>query len=68
MLIENKISPDPRIGWQLLKYMVEALKQWNLENEGLELLPAIVPFTFYQGEAEWKIPEEFLALVDMEDS
>ncbi|MBF0107761.1 MAG: Rpn family recombination-promoting nuclease/putative transposase, partial [Magnetococcales bacterium] len=50
VLIEHKSSPDVRIGWQLLNYIIEALKQWAREHPGWKQLPAIVPFVFYHGE------------------
>nr|VFJ92410.1 MAG: conserved hypothetical protein (putative transposase or invertase) [Candidatus Kentron sp. LFY] len=68
ILIEHKSSPDEKVGWQLLRYMVEILKQWVRENPKWKRLPAIVPFVFYHGEREWKIPNEFLHLVDCEES
>ncbi|MBF0191923.1 MAG: Rpn family recombination-promoting nuclease/putative transposase [Magnetococcales bacterium] len=68
VLIEHKSFPDVRIGWQLLKYMVEALKQWEREHPEWVCLPAIVPFVFYHGAATWRVPDEFLALVDTEDN
>ncbi|MBF0272323.1 MAG: Rpn family recombination-promoting nuclease/putative transposase, partial [Magnetococcales bacterium] len=67
VLIEHKSSPDVRIGWQLTKYMVEALKQWEREHGKWERLPAIVPFVFYHGATAWRVPDEFLALVDAEE-
>ena len=66
-LIDHKSSPDRKIGWQLLRYLVEVLKQWEREHPEWKALPAIVPFVFYNGEAEWRIPDEFLALVDAEE-
>ncbi|MBF0271528.1 MAG: Rpn family recombination-promoting nuclease/putative transposase [Magnetococcales bacterium] len=66
VLIEHKSAPDARIGWQLLKYLIEALKQWERENPEWKHLPAIIPFVFYHGSAIWRIPDEFLALVDAE--
>nr|VFJ68357.1 MAG: conserved hypothetical protein (putative transposase or invertase) [Candidatus Kentron sp. FW] len=66
VLIEHKSSPDKKVGWQLLKYMVEILKRWEKENPDWERLPAIVPFVFYHGAEDWKIPNEFLHLVDAE--
>ena len=67
VLIEHKSSPDTKVGWQLLKYMVEILKQWEKENQDWDRLPAIVPLVFYHGAEEWKIPDEFLHLVDAEE-
>ncbi|MBF0603205.1 MAG: Rpn family recombination-promoting nuclease/putative transposase [Nitrospirae bacterium] len=67
VLVEHKSFPYVRIGWQLLKYMVEALKQWERENPGWVHLPAIVPFVFYHGATVWQVPDEFLVLVDAEE-
>ena len=68
VLIEHKSTPDDKIGWQLLKYMAEILKQWEKDNPDWKQLPAIVPFVFYHGATEWKIPNEFLHLVDAEET
>ena len=48
VLIEHKSAPDEKVGWQLLKYMVEILKGWVKENPKWKRLPVIVPFVFYQ--------------------
>nr|VFK00821.1 MAG: conserved hypothetical protein (putative transposase or invertase) [Candidatus Kentron sp. H]VFK01870.1 MAG: conserved hypothetical protein (putative transposase or invertase) [Candidatus Kentron sp. H]VFK05223.1 MAG: conserved hypothetical protein (putative transposase or invertase) [Candidatus Kentron sp. H] len=68
LLIEHKSTPDDKIGWQLLRYMAEILKQWEKKNPNWKRLPAIVPFVFYHGAEEWKIPNEFLHLVDAEEA
>jgi predicted transposase/invertase (TIGR01784 family) len=68
ILFEHKSFLFRRIGWQFLKYMVEALKQWERKHPKWKHLPAIVPFLFYHGKKTWKIPNEFLALVDAEDA
>ena len=67
ILIDHKSSPDRKVGWQFQKYMTKALEQWVMENPDWTLLPAIVPFLFYHGATKWKIPDEFLALVDAEE-
>nr|VFJ46881.1 MAG: conserved hypothetical protein (putative transposase or invertase) [Candidatus Kentron sp. DK] len=66
VLIEHKSAPDNKVGWQLLKYMIEILKDWEKRNPGWDRLPAVVPLVFYHGATEWKIPNEFLHLVDAE--
>ena len=66
VLIEHKSSPDNKVGWQLLRYMVEILKQWEKENPNWERFPAVVPFVFHHGAEEWKIPNEFLHLMEVE--
>lgn len=68
VLIEHKSTPDEKVGWQLLKYMGEILRQWEKDNPKWKRLPAIVPFVFYHGSKEWKIPNEFLNLVDAEEA
>ncbi len=68
VLIEHKSAPDGKVGWQLFRYLGEILKQWVKENPNWDHLPAIVPLLFYHGEREWKIPNEFLHLVDFEES
>nr|VFK78934.1 MAG: conserved hypothetical protein (putative transposase or invertase) [Candidatus Kentron sp. SD] len=67
ILIEHKSTPDNKVGWQLLKYMVEILKEWEKKNDNWDRLPAIVPFVFYHGATEWRIPNEFLHLVNAEE-
>ncbi|MBF0459865.1 MAG: Rpn family recombination-promoting nuclease/putative transposase [Magnetococcales bacterium] len=65
-LIEHKSFPKRRTAWQLHRYMLRSLEQWVRENPRWKFLPAIVPFVLYQGKREWKIPNEFMALVDAE--
>ena len=66
VLVEHKSTPDHKVGWQLLRYLVEILKQWERNHPNRNQLPAIVPFGFYHGLDEWKIPDEFLSSVDAE--
>ena len=66
-LIEHKSFQRRRTAWQLHRYMMRGLEQWVRENKKWKLLPAIVPFVLYHGKRKWKVPTEFLALVDAED-
>jgi len=66
VLVEHKSTPNHKVGWQLLRYLVEILKQWERSHPNWDQLPAIVPFVFYHGPDEWKIPDELLPLVDAE--
>ena len=68
ILIEHKSTPDRKVAWQLLKYMVEILKQWERNNPKWKRLPAIVPFVFYHGFSKWRIPREFLSLVNTQEA
>ncbi|MBF0439183.1 MAG: Rpn family recombination-promoting nuclease/putative transposase [Magnetococcales bacterium] len=67
VLIDHKSYADEFVSFQLLKYKVEVWKQWVRENPEWKLLPCIVPFIFYHGETEWRIPNEFIAIVDVEE-
>ncbi|MBF0416382.1 MAG: Rpn family recombination-promoting nuclease/putative transposase [Magnetococcales bacterium] len=63
-LVDHKSYPDGFVAWQLLRYMVRALEQWERENPQWKRLPAIVPLVVYHGADTWRIPNNFLALVD----
>ncbi|MBF0421316.1 MAG: Rpn family recombination-promoting nuclease/putative transposase [Magnetococcales bacterium] len=63
-LVDHKSYPDGFVAWQLLRYMVRALEQWERENPKWKRLPVIVPLVVYHGADTWRIPNNFLALVD----
>ncbi len=63
-LIDHKSYPDRFVAWQLLRYMVRALEQWERENPEWNRLPPIVPLVVYHGADTWRIPNNYLALVD----
>ncbi|MEO5328946.1 MAG: Rpn family recombination-promoting nuclease/putative transposase [Magnetococcus sp. THC-1_WYH] len=63
-LIDHKSYPDRLVAWQLLRYLIRALEQWERENPGWKQLPAIVPLVVYHGADTWHVPHHFLALVD----
>lgn len=67
VLVEHKSFPDHRVGWQVVKYTVEWWKQWEREHPDWEMLPPVIPFVFYHGASEWRISDEFLALVDAQE-
>lgn len=64
ILIDHKSYPDRFVAWQLLRYMIRALEQWERENPRWKQLPAIVPLVVYHGADTWRVPNHFLALVD----
>ncbi|MBF0158354.1 MAG: Rpn family recombination-promoting nuclease/putative transposase [Magnetococcales bacterium] len=67
VLIDHKSHPDPFVAWQLLKYIVEIWKQWERENAKWTQLPPIIPLVLYHGVSQWRIADEFLALVAAEE-
>jgi predicted transposase/invertase (TIGR01784 family) len=60
-LFEHKSYPDPLVALQLLRYMI---RFWERQaKEGVSLEP-IVPVVIYHGEKLWRIPTQFLSLLD----
>lgn len=68
VLIEHKSYEDEKVGWQLYRGMSAFLDQKTREDEQWRLLPAILPLVFYHGARVWRIPREFLALVDADEA
>ncbi|EWY40399.1 hypothetical protein N825_36975 [Skermanella stibiiresistens SB22] len=72
VLVEHKSAPDPRIGLQLLIYMVRIWEWWE-RHEGKDangkprLLPVILPLVVYHGHAEWRVPLDFADGFDVDD-
>ena len=69
-LIEHKSSPDPHVALQLLSYMVQIWQWWirqesSARNGGRRRLPPIFPMVVYHGEADWRIPLDFIGGVDL---
>ncbi len=63
MLLEHKSYPDRLVAFHLLRYMVKiwdlGLKQQKYEQG----FPPIIPVVLYHGESEWKVAENFSALI-----
>ena len=72
-LIEHKSSPDPGIRLQLLGYMTRIWKWWE-KHEGRgpdgerRSLPPILPLVVYHGDAEWRMPLDFVSGIDLKDN
>jgi predicted transposase/invertase (TIGR01784 family) len=64
VLVDHKSTPYRKIAWQFLRYMVRALEQWAQEHPRWKHLPPIVPLLVYNGATKWRVPDEFLALVN----
>jgi hypothetical protein len=71
-LIEHKSWPPPRVRLQLLGYQTNIWQWWD-KREGKDAdgnllpLPPILPLVVYHGEAEWRIPLNFAAGMDLGD-
>ena len=59
VLFEHKSYPDPRIAWQMLRYMVRIWEQADRQKE--PLLP-ILPLVVYHGRPGWRVAPQFSAL------
>ncbi|MBF0435124.1 MAG: Rpn family recombination-promoting nuclease/putative transposase [Magnetococcales bacterium] len=64
VLIEHKSYPDRKVGWQALRGTFTFLEQKARERNDWILLPAVVQMIYYHGEQEWRVPGEFITLVD----
>jgi len=67
-LVEHKSWLDPRVGLQLLRYLVRVLEWADAEATGKGPLPAVVPLVIYHGKAAWPGPGRFLSLVDADEA
>ncbi|MGC4118293.1 MAG: Rpn family recombination-promoting nuclease/putative transposase [Myxococcales bacterium] len=63
-LVEHKSSPDPRIGWQLLRYLTRIWERLDRKNKRRGKLPPIVPLVVYHGREKWSAPKRFTVMVD----
>ena len=59
VLFEHKSYPDPRIAWQLLRYMVRI---WEQADKQADALLPIVPLVVYHGRQRWQVARQFSAL------
>jgi len=62
VLFEHKSYPDPRIAWQLLRYLVRIWEQ--ADKQGEPLLP-VLPLVVYHGRPRWGVARDFAALFDL---
>ena len=67
VLIEHKSFEDGKAGWQIFRGISAFLEQKARENEKWRQLPAVLALLVYNGAQEWRIPNEFLALVDADE-
>lgn len=62
VLFEHKSYPEPRIAWQLLRYLVRIWEQ--ADKQGEPLLP-VLPLVVYHGRQRWRVAREFSALFEL---
>jgi len=67
LLFEHQSTPDARMAYRILRYMVRIWERWSAQHAGAEALPAIVPVVLYHGAALWSAPRSFDALMDLPD-
>jgi predicted transposase/invertase (TIGR01784 family) len=63
VLFEHKSYPEPLIAFQLLRYLVRIWEQ-ELNQKRRRPFAPIIPLVIYHGQAEWKVPLEFSALIE----
>jgi predicted transposase/invertase (TIGR01784 family) len=59
-LFEHKSYPDPLVGLQLLRYMVNI---WQQQVKEKVAFTAVIPLVIYHGERAWTTPTDFLSLL-----
>ncbi|MEO5334246.1 MAG: Rpn family recombination-promoting nuclease/putative transposase [Magnetococcus sp. YQC-5] len=67
-LVEHKSYEDERVGWQFHRGMYACMEQATREDAQWRKLPAVLPLLLYHGQTEWRIPNEFLFLVDVDEA
>ena len=60
LLFEHKSYPDPRVGFQLLRYIVRI---WERQEKAGHPLSLILPIVIYHGESIWVGDKEFATQV-----
>ena len=67
-LLEHKSYEDERVGWQFHRGMYACMEQAVREDAQWKKLPAVLPLLLYHGQKEWRIPNEFMFLVDADEA
>ncbi|MBF0400123.1 MAG: Rpn family recombination-promoting nuclease/putative transposase [Magnetococcales bacterium] len=67
-LLEHKSYEDERVGWQFHRGMYACMEQVTREDAQWRKLPAVLPLLLYHGQQEWRIPNEFMFLVDADEA
>ncbi|MBF0162569.1 MAG: Rpn family recombination-promoting nuclease/putative transposase [Magnetococcales bacterium] len=67
-LLEHKSYEDERVGWQFHRGMYACMEQAVREDAQWRKLPAVLPLLLYHGQKEWRIPNEFMFLVDADEA
>ncbi len=65
VLIEHQSTPDPLMGFRLLRYLVRLWERWLKENKGASRLPAVVPLVVHQGRRAWSSATTFHDLLNL---
>jgi predicted transposase/invertase (TIGR01784 family) len=67
-LVEHKSAPDPRIGLQLLRYLVRIWERLDREADGRGTLPPVIPLVVYHGAQEWRSAQRFSGMVSADET
>jgi predicted transposase/invertase (TIGR01784 family) len=62
VLFEHKSYSEPRVAFQLLRYMVR-IWEYVVEQRRVITLPPIIPLVVYHGEQRWQVDQRFRKLV-----
>ena len=64
LLLEHQSTPDPRMPFRLLRYMVRIWDRWAREHEPARRLPPIIPVVLSHAPQGWTTARDFISLID----
>jgi hypothetical protein len=67
VLYEHQSSPDPLMGFRLLRYEVRIWETWLRDHPNTARIPAILPVVLHHGPDGWTAATSFEALLDLDE-
>jgi len=68
LLFEHQSTPDRRMTFRLLRYLVRIWERWCTDHPDKDAIPVIVPIVLYHGTKPWSAALSFDAIFDVPDS
>jgi predicted transposase/invertase (TIGR01784 family) len=65
LLFEHQSTPDRRMAFRMLRYLVRVWDGWLADRPRAQRLPVIVPVVLYHGARHWSVPVRLDALFDL---
>lgn len=68
ILFEHQSTPDRRMAFRLLCYMINLWKEYFDQNPDAEHLPTIIPLVLYHGKAKWNVHRSLSGMFEADES